>query len=1175
VAGSGATVRLTLRAKLMIIVGATALAFVLVILVSTLIGLREARQLANIEGQLVPKLALGPDLEGQFQRLRRNMQDAVAAQDAEALSETRSSRDLLLGALAAARDVIDPVQMANVRGAIEDYFEEALGVSRRLVKGETGEDLVTAMAAMQAKHARAAFLLKQATRLDRSELAEGFAAARAASQTAAQLRLAISVACLVLVLVLSIGIGRGVLQNLTRLSVGLARFGQGDFTHLLSVTSHDEIGKVAREANQMAENLGRLAAERDRSDWLKTGQAKLANELRGELEPREIAQRTIRLLASYVDAPAGALYVVDAQDDQLRLAGQYALSQQPSAGEGAAAGEAAPGFRRGEGLVGQAALQEEIMVIEEPPPDYLRIRSGLGDASARAIVLLPLLHVGRVTGVVELALFKPCSDSIRELCTSIRETLSIALEVARARATSRELLAETRRQAQRLSAQEQELSASNEELQSQQGELKQANEELEEQRRALQERNAELEGSRRREQQKAEALADASAYKSQFLANMSHELRTPLNSMLLLSNLLGDNADGNLTDKQVEFCNTIHSAGKDLLALINQVLDLAKIESGKQEVQIEAVTLADVAARARKVFAPMAADKGLALTIEVEAGLPEAIATDRQRIDQILTNLIGNAIKFTERGGVSLHIRRPAPATRIERSDLPVERAIAMVVSDTGIGIAPEEQERVFAPFQQLDARTDRRYGGTGLGLTIARELTALLGGELQLDSARGRGSTFTCFLPIDTPASKAAAAGGAGARAIADDRATIGTDDAHLLIIEDDASFAEQLADIIHIRGFKVQIAAGGREGLRLAREHRPKGIILDVKLPDMDGWTVMERLRDNADTRAIPVHFISSLDAPERGLAMGAVGYLTKPASRQDLFGVVETLAPQAVGRSRQILVVEDDTAHGESLVARLESEGLKARHVQSGNAALEALQKESFGCIVLDLGLPDMDGLGFLELMRGRTDIETPPVVVYTGRALTKEETHRIEAYAEAVVLKEGRSTERLIEEIRMFIEHLRDRLPRGRGRLSGPTRLHAADIHLDGKKIMVVDDDMRTVYALSALLSAKSVEVLVADTGRAALDLLAQRPDLNGVLMDVMMPEMDGYEAMRRLRQDARFAKLPVIALTAKAMKGEREKCIEAGASDYLTKPVDPEQLLAMLQTWLTKGPSDGS
>ncbi len=1174
---------LSFRARLMIVVGATGTAFLLVIGVSWLIGLREERKMADIERRLVPKLALGPRLEAELGALTHGLQDAAGSQDMEMLNETRGLRDRLLATLANAQDALPGDEVAKVRAAVEDYFDTAFDVAKRLVGGDRGEASVHAMGAMQEKQTSVAKLLKETTSLDRSELTSAFASARAASGTAADLRLVIVLVCLLLVLALSVRLSRSLLGSLAEVSAGLARFGRGDFTQLMPVSSRDELGALASDANQMAQNLGRLGAERDRNDWLKAGHSRLVTELRGELDVREIAQRALSLLASYVEAPAGAFYFV-AEKDTLQLLSQCALA--PAGNDSGNEAVAAPAFGFGEGLVGQAALAPGLTVIEDLPPNYLRVRSGLGEGTPKAIVLLPLIHVGRVTGVLELALFRPCTDAIRELLASVGETLAIALEVARSRGAMRDLLAETRSQAQLLANQEHELTANNEELRAQQENLTRANEELEDQRRALEEQNVTLEELRAREEKKSQALADASAYKSRFLSNMSHELRTPLNSMLLLSNLLSENGEHNLTDKQVDFAKTIHSAGKDLLALINQVLDLAKIEAGKQEIFIEPVPLAQFPERAQRVFTPLAQDKGLQLIIDVAPSLPQTILTDRQRVDQILTNLLGNAIKFTEHGSVTLRMCRPAPGARFGRPELTAERMVALVVTDTGIGIAQQEQERVFAPFQQIDARTDRRYGGSGLGLSIARELAVLLGGELQLESAPGKGSTFTFYLPEQGPDALAPAApsqeltapplaappaGGAPVARVADDRETLKPDEPHLLLIEDDPIFASQLAEIIHARRFKVVIAPEGREGLRLAKAHRPQGIILDVRLPDIDGWAVMERLGFEAETRRIPVHFVSSLDAPERGLAMGAVGYLAKPATREDLVSVVETLAPQTIERSRRILVVEDDTSRGETLVERLEGEGWQVRYVQSGGAALQALERDKFSCIVLDLGLPDMDGLGFLERLRARADIETPPVVVHTGRALTKDETRRLEEYAEAVVLKEGRSTERLLEEIRMFIQHVKARLPASRTFV--PPRVPLGDVHLDKRRILLVDDDMRTVYALSALLRAKGAEVLTADTGRAALEMLGAHPNTEGVLMDVMMPEMDGYEAMRRIRQDARFERLPVIALTAKAMKGEREKCIEAGASDYLTKPIDADQLLTMLQAWLAESQLD--
>jgi len=1155
---------LTFRTKLALVVGAAAAAFLVLIVVGTLSERRVERQLAIIQVRYVPKVELGPQLENQFEALRRGLQDAVATQDPDTLVATRQTLLHFLDQLAASHEAVAPSEAAALRAAVQDYYNAAYDVARRLIAGEKGEPIVEAMAAMQAKHAQTATRLQRATALDRGELANTFLEASRAQATSARIRLAISLLCLGLVVLLSLWVGRDVLQSLSALSAGVQRFGKGDFAQPIPISSHDELGAVAEQANHMAASLQRLGSDRDRRDWLKAGEAGLAHELRGDLEPKEVANRAVRFLARYLQAPAGALYFAE-PGRNLVLLGEYALAH------GAGQPGARPSFAPGEGLVGQAALSDELQVIGDPPADHLKVSSGLGESAPRALVFLPLARTGNVSGVLELAVFAAWTPLQGELLMAVRETLTIALEVARARAALRDLLAETQRQAQRLTTQEEELRATNEELQAQQEELRHTNEqvvlrakELDEQRRALEQKNAELQDARRRLEQKAVELTTISTYKSQFLANMSHELRTPLNSMLLLSNLLAQNETGNLTEKQVEFCRTVNAAGKDLLALINQVLDLAKIESGKQQVRIEEVSLRHVVQHVEHVFGPLAREKGLTFTVEVAPELPETLVTDRQRLDQILNNLIGNAIKFTDRGQVGLKVARPGPHQRPGRGDLDPASTLVFAVSDTGIGIPPEFQQRIFEPFEQVESRSDRRYGGTGLGLPIARELANLLGGELELQTTPGGGSTFLCYLPerrSETAQAPAPAPAPPPRPAPAsDDRSALEPGERCILIIEDDPVFALTFGAVIHDQGLKYLVAGDGKTGLRLAREKKPSGIVLDVKLPDIDGFTVMEWLRSDPETAGIPVHFVSGMDGGERGMAMGAVGYLTKPATQRDLLRVIDSLVPRGERESR-VLIVEDDKDTADSLVHRLVGEKMVARRVASAGEALELLAKERFDCMILDLSLPDMDGLKLLQALQEGGSPDSPPVVVYTGRALSKPEAKRLEAYAEAVVLKEGPSTERLIDEVRLFARRFRDGIPTRR-RLA--PRTQAGEVDLNGRKILVVDDDMRTVYALSALLRAKGAEVVAADTGHAALDMLAAHPDVQLVLMDMMMPEMDGYEALRRLRQQERLRALPVIALTAKAMKGDREQCLQAGANEYMSKPIDPDRLLAILQ-----------
>lgn len=1157
--------RVTFRTKLLLLVGTALLALVVTLIGSALLGLGQSRELAEVEGRLVPRLEVGPRLEAEFERLSRSMQDAVAAQDPDALAATAEHKSRILELIRSAENALQASEAAAIRWAIEEYHDAARDVSERMIAGEAGESLVEDAARMQRRQANARALIKKATVLDRGQIARAFAAVRTANRSADRFRIAIGVLGLLLVALFSFWVGRSTFQVLSKLSEGFKRFATGDFSREIPVTTADELGDVSREANQMAASLRALAEDRARDEWLQTGQVGLSDELRGELEPASVAERALTFLARRIDALAGALYL-QGEDGELHLSATYAASC------GAAeAGSSSPDgliqtFREGEGLVGATFASGEALVVDDPPAGYLKIRSGLGGASPRALLFAPLLHFGRKLGVLEFAFLKPCPQATQDLLVLIRATLVVTLEAAKSRAALGLLLAETQEQAERLATQEEELRTNNQELIAQQEELRRANQELEDQRQVLRKQNHELGQAGLRLQEKAEELERVSSYKSQFLANMSHELRTPLNSMLLLSHLLAENESGNLTTKQVEHLQTVHAAGKDLLSLINQVLDLSKIEAGKQDVNLEPVSLEHLRDYARRTFEPLAAERGLSLVVEIEPDLPSALVTDRQHLERILTNLLGNAIKFTEQGRITLAIGRPRPELWLGSKALGATRTIAFSVADTGIGIEPEAQERVFAPFEQVGSAVFRGYAGTGLGLAIARETAHLLGGELFLESQAGKGSVFTCLLP--ERALPTAVSG--DTRPVLDDREFLTRDQAHLLIIEDDPIVAEQLVDLVHARHLKVAVAQSGQEGLALARQLRPLGIILDVKLPDVDGWTVLELLKRDPATRSVPVHFVSSVDAPQRGLALGAVGYLVKPATRAELAGMIQTLVPKDSG-SQRILVVEDDTREGESIVALLGKEGLDAEHVLTGEAALQSLARDDFACMILDLGLPSMDGLSLLQTLREQSDLGTPRVVVHTGRALTKQETRQLESYSEAVVLKDGNSAQRLIEEVRLFVGHVRQNLPREQHGLPGSV----SNGSLKGITLLIAEDDMRTVYAVSALLQAKGANVLIAETGREALDALDARPDVRAVLMDLMMPEMDGYQAMRQLRQDPRFADLPVIVLTAKAMKGERERCLAAGASDYLSKPIDAEKLFSTLHAWLRRTSSNDS
>ena len=748
---------------------------------------------------------------------------------------------------------------------------------------------------------------------------------------------------------------------------------------------------------------------------------------------------------------------------------------------------------------------------------------------------------------------------------------------------------------------------SEERLRAQQEELEVTNEELKGKNRLLERQKTEMEQARAALTVQADELALASKYKSEFLANMSHELRTPLNSLLLLARSLRDNSEGNLSTEQVESARVIFESGGDLLNLINEILDLSKIEAGRMEVRPENVDIADLRQSMLSQFGHMAQNQGLTFQIVSAEGAPTRLITDSQRLGQILKNLVGNALKFTEVGGVTVAFACPEVGTDLSRSSLAPERSIAMHVTDTGIGIPLDKQKVIFEAFQQADSGDRRRFGGTGLGLSISRELVRLLGGEIQLQSEPGRGSTFTVYLPLNVvtpgsalakptgplpvlspkgtalPASRPATsaipipaksatalAPSAGASpsvrpaTVEDDRSTLQEDEHSILIVEDDARFARILAGHVKKRGFKCLVALTGEEGLELARAYRPGGIVLDIKLPNMDGWAVLNALKADVDTRHIPVHIVSAEDPSPEGLRIGAIGHASKPLQTEQIELLLGRIEAASADADKLVLVVEDDATMRRETVRIIGNGNVKVVEVATGLEALKAVRERNFALIVLDLGLPDMPGLELLKLM-AQERITLPPIIIYTVRELTSDEEATLRHYADSIILKDVRSQERLIDEVALFLHRVVSDLPEDKRRTI--RRLHETDEPLRGRKVLIVEDDMRTMFAMARLLAEHGVNPVKAENGERALAMLATHPDVDLALMDMMMPVMDGYEACRRIRSDGRHANLPIIALTAKAMKEDRQKCIEAGASDYLSKPVDPDRLLSLMRVWL--------
>jgi len=945
---------------------------------------------------------------------------------------------------------------------------------------------------------------------------------------------------------------------------------KGDLTRSIQVEASGEVAELKDNINTMINNL-RLTTERNtEQDWLKTNLARFTGMLQGQRDLATVGRLMLSELAPLVNAQHGVIYRMESAQDSGSLVLLSAFASDGPDGH----------IRRlqlGEGLIGQCALEKRRMLIGDLPPNTVPVRSGLFEAVPRNVVVLPVLFEDHVKAVIELASLSTFTASQLAFLEQLTSSIGIVLNSIEATMQTEGLLQQSQQLATELQTQQKELQQTNEQLALKAQQLAEQNAEVER-------KNQEIEQARGALEEKAKELALTSKYKSEFLANMSHELRTPLNSILVLGQQLSDNPDGNLTAKQVEFARTIHGAGTDLLNLISDILDLSKIESGTVSVEAEEIFFGSLLDMVARPFRHEADNRKLSFTVHADPHLGRSMTTDSKRLQQVLKNLLSNAFKFTEEGGVRLSV---SPAAGGWSSDHPILRnaasVIAFEVADTGIGIPPEKQRIIFEAFQQADAGTSRKYGGTGLGLAISRELASLLGGEIQLSSVPGQGSTFTLYLPhayvgpatvpaLDretasavSPAQLAELAVPEKPVTIPDDRDNLQPDDSVLLIVEDDPHYARVLCDLSHDKGFKVLVATRGSEALALAREFRPTAVSLDVFLPDMLGWTVLNHLKQDPATRHIPVQMLTLDEDRRHGLTRGAFSFITKPITSEGLDAALSRIKEYAAPRRKRLLVIEDNPAEQLSIKELLGYDDLDVTVVSTGTEALEAVNQQSFDCVVLDLRLPDMSGFEVLERFRDTPALSDLPVVVFTGRELSSEEDAHLHTLARSVVVKGVESPERLLDETALFLHRVIADLPPEKQEMLD--RLHRSDDALVGRKVLVVDDDVRNIFALSSVLERRGMTVLTAGTGRQAIELLESTPDVAIALMDIMMPEMDGYETMHAIRQQSQLRRLPIIALTAKAMKGDREKCLEAGASEYLAKPVNTDQLLSALRIWL--------
>ncbi len=979
---------------------------------------------------------------------------------------------------------------------------------------------------------------------------------------------------------------------------------KGDLTRSISVEASGELASLKDNVNEMIRNLRDTTLKNAEQDWLKTNLAKFTRMLQGERDLTTVSNMILSEIAPLVNAQQGVFYTVetDGSEPMLEMVASYAFTERKHLNNR---------FRLREGLVGQVAYEKKRILLTNVPGDYITISSALGEAPPLNIIVLPVLFEQEVKAVIELASFSRFSETHQSFLEQLTESIGIVLNTIAANMRTEGLLKQSQLLTSELQSQQEELRNTNDRLEQQAATLRQSEELLRQQQEALQKTNEELEDKARllelqkteveaknqevsvaktALEEKAEQLSLTSRYKSQFLANMSHELRTPLNSLLILSKLLTENSDGNLTDKQREFAKTIHAAGSDLLALINDILDLSKIESGTVSLEVSSVAFKDLVDNMDRTFRQVAEERKLDFHVEVDPKLPPAIRTDSKRLQQVLRNLLSNAFKFTERGGVTLQIGS-AEGTPLRAGS----QWIAMSVTDTGIGIPEEKQRIIFEAFQQADGTTSRKYGGTGLGLSISREIARLLGGEIVVSSTPGSGSTFTLFVPVEPPASHGTAGAEASIRpngngagqyatsddstgsmirqpsaamalsASLDDRHAITNGDRVVLIIEDDAMFASVLLELAREEGFRGLIAMDGASALALAHRYKPHAITLDIGLPDMDGWALLDLLKHDPRTRHVPIHVISVDDQKKRGLKAGAFGFLEKPVDREALMGALNRTKEFIDRPVKKLLLVEDDDNQRMSLSELMKSEQVDVTAVGTAESALEVIQARQFDCAVIDLGLPDLPGAELIERIRKTKGGEELPVVIYTGQDLTKAEERRLQSIAATLIVKGEGSSERLLNDTALFLHRAISAIPEEKHIIVE----RRADDSLDGRKVLIIDDDMRNIFSLTSALEQHGISVIFAENGLEGIEKLQANPDVDVALVDIMMPEMDGYETMREIRNIPRYRDLPLVAVTAKAMKGDREKCLEAGATDYVSKPVDVDQLLAVLRVQLSR------
>jgi CheY-like chemotaxis protein len=1204
---------LSIRIKIMSITMLTLLGFIAYLGISFYANNRVATHLESIQRNDMPALQRINAHTVDLVNLRESYASAISERDELMLSQALESAAQVRKNLAASAAVATEsrAEQQKLLDSFNAWNGAAESLAREMVSGKVSAE-------------QAPPRLREISRLQqdfdgqltatKDAVYDGFSGrigqVRSSNEEVWKFGLAMGMLLAIISLAVSLFItNRSILGPLNHAVDAANKIAEGDWGISIVNAARDELGGMLLSIQKMRDRLKSRYDDDRRAERIKTTVAELGNRMRGDMSMEQLSENILNYLVPALRGHVGLFYLP--VDDELVLSGTYAYTFRKNNSNR---------VKPGEGLVGQAALEKKQIVLAKVPDDYLVVSSGLGEAPPRHIVVTPILHEGELRGLLEIGSLGEMGAEELEILQLSVEHIAVAVHSALSRRQLSEMLKRTQEQAAQLTKQQDDMVAINQDLeeqaialsgsemrlQQQQDELRKANEELEEQAQALRaseeslqaqqeelrvineeleaqarlladqrnellEKNEALNASQQVLEDKTRALEMSSKYKSEFLSTMSHELRTPLNSILILSNSLADNKHGNLTEKQMEHARVIHSAGSDLLSLINDILDISKVEEGKMQLVIESLDLNDLADHFRRSFEHVAQHRGLEFGVTVAPDAPPALFTDRQRLEQVLRNFFSNALKFTHQGGVTLDISL-APADKHYNKIKPGgAQVVAFAVKDTGIGVPKDKQELIFEAFQQADGTTSRKYGGTGLGLTISREFSHLLGGEVQLTSdGEGQGSTFTLYLPVgaavaDAPEAEPPRDFPVRAPAPVAEAPRAPGEQRSLIIIEDDEIFAEVLAELAQEYGYRTVVAHDGERGIEMVKQTRPDAVILDIGLPGIDGWEVLETLKNDERTKNIPVHCFSGHDESAKAMTMGAIAYYKKPATLDQIkeaFGQIEARTQTGV---RRLLVVEDNSVQHSAINALFEEAQVDVTVCTTGQEALDNLRRETFDCLVLDLSLPDIDGYSLLEMIHDDPQYPKIPVIVYTARDLTREQEAKLRKYADRIILKTDQSADRLLSEASLFL-HWVDSKEAGNKPKTADAGNHRDDV-FQGRKVLLVDDDMRNIYALSASLEEWGCEIEIANNGLESLEALDRHPDVDIVLMDIMMPEMDGYEAMKRIREQDRFRKLPILALTAKAMRDDRAKCIEAGANDYISKPVNIEKLQSLMRVWL--------